>query len=277
MIRPIRTIAFPPDEGQRYYESHFKFFKNLAEAAGTAVHIVSLPTVGRGFVVRANGKLMLIDLGDHFTTDPKLNEFDLCFRYHYSESRHGAEPATFPLTPISFYDWDEYQMLQGTLRYRALSDMVLNNQKPGAAAKVRRTVVQVKLRKRYGAMFDTARTTKQTFWGKVKNCLVSVCVPGARDDILDRGQLQYWAFGACTISPKINIVLPWGQSPQPGVHYVECAADHSDIIEKIEWCRSNRDACRRIGAAAKELFIACCVPQAVWKWIEHCAAKGKEA
>lgn len=266
----IRSIEFPRDEGQRYYQSHYLFFKFLARAEGMAVREVHMPRQGRGFEVRANGLRMLIDFGDHFQSAGDNDRFDLCFRYHYSHERHGNETRTFPLTPISFYDWAEYHELQKEIHYTAESDMVLNNQKPGAAAKVRRTVVQTRLQKHYGAAFDMSITNKQGFWEKVQHCLVSVCVPGARNDILDRGQLQYWAFGACTISPLIDIRLPWFNLPQPGVHYVECAADFSDLVDRIEWCRNNRVACRTIGAAAKELFLGCCTPAQVWSWIEHC-------
>lgn len=273
----IKSIEFPRDEGQRYYKTHFQFFRHLALAAGIKVKEVHMPIPSRGFEVRANGQRILIDFGDHFMGATDLDKFDLCFRYHYSEIRHTAEPHTFPLTPISFYGWGEYYKLASTLTYTADSDWVLNNQKPGAAAMERRKKVQKILRKNYDEKLDLSRTNPQIFWQKVENCLVSVCVPGARNDILDRGQLQYWGFGACTISPVLNISLPWNRRPQPGAHYVQCAADYSNLIEKIEWCRANRDECRRIGANAKELFSVCCTPTAIWSWLEFCTAKGRES
>lgn len=266
----LRDIDFPRPDGQRYYETHYRFLARLASTAGVRISFVPMPRKERGFEIRAEDTRILVDFGDHHQTAEDLDEFNACFRYHYSDKRHADEPKTYPLTPISFYDWRQYWKLASTLRYTGKNDMILNNQRPGAAAKVRRTVVQKILRKEYGDKLDTSITDKLTFWRKVERCLVAVCVPGARNDILDRGQLQYWALGACTISPRIDIRLPWRRKPQPGLHYVACADDYSDLLEKIEWCREHRSDCRRIGASAKALFQRSCTPQPVWEWIENC-------
>ena len=109
-----------------------------------------------------------------------------------------------------------------------------------------------------------------------ESCLVSVCVPGQRKDILDRGQFQYMAFGACTISPKLNIMLPYMNVLIPGVHYVECKYDYSDLIEKIEWCRQNRAECIEIGQNVKKLFHAASTPYAIWTWMQRMLSKEKE-
>jgi len=42
----------------------------------------------------------------------------------------------------------------------------------------------------------------------------------------------------------------------PWEHYVPVAADLSDLVERIEWCRRNDDACRRIAAAGRALAVA---------------------
>jgi len=266
----LRDIDFPRPDGQRYYETHYRFLSRLAVAVGVRINYVPMPRQNRGFEMRADDARILIDFGDHHQTAADLDQFSACFRYHYSEKKHGSQPKTYPLTPISFYDWRQYWHLASNLHYRATGDTVLNNQKPGAAAKIRRTAVQTLLRKRYKHSLDTSITDRLTFWRKVEQCLVAVCVPGARNDILDRGQLQYWALGACTISPKLDITLPWRTSPAPGEHYVACADDYSDLVDKIEWCREHRPACRRIGASAKHLFQRSCTPQRVWEWIENC-------
>jgi hypothetical protein len=98
--------------------------------------------------------------------------------------------------------------------------------------------------------------------------LVHVCVPGARNDILDRGQLQAMAFGCCTISPVLADCLAWNKELVPGVHYLSCANDYSDLIEKIEWCKSNRDKCIEIGQNAKILFQETSVPSKLLEWIK---------
>jgi len=264
----IKSIAVPNKKEQKYYHTHYLFFIELVKAAG--VNLQYYDAVNDELEVRIDDKRLLIDYCDHSWTPGNLAEFDVTFKFHYSKHIHAKMPHIHPLTPISFYDWNEYHELQKDLQYIAESNLVLNNQKPGAGAKERREKVQAMLAKQYGENFDISITSKPRFWHKVANCLVSVCVPGARNNMLDRGQLQYWAFGACTISPKLDILLPHWREPMPGMHYVRCADDYSDLIEKIEWCRENRDECKAIGAAAKDLFLTSCTPERIWAWIEQC-------
>jgi len=268
----IKSIAVPNKKEQKYYHIHYLFFIELVKAAG--VNLQYYDAVNDDFEVRIDGKRILIDYCDHSWIPKNLAEFDAVFKYHYSKHIHHALYQIHPLTPISFYDWREYQLLQKEIQYTAEGDIILNNQKPGAGATERREKVQAMLAERYGNNLDISITSKQHFWHKVANCLVSICVPGARNNMLDRGQLQYWAFGACTISPKLDIMLSHWREPMPGMHYVECADDYSDLIEKIEWCRENRSRCRDIGISAKELFRHSCTPECVWAWINQCFKKG---
>lgn len=263
----INNIVVPHSHGQRYYVSHYYFFIEMVKAAG--VNTFYKDFEHNDLEVQIDDKRILIDYCDHAWIPKNVEEFDIIFKYH--NSKHiSSNKRLYSLTPISFYDWREYDDLQQNLQYTADSDIVLNNQTPGASAKERREKVQEMLTKQYGNNFDKTITCKQIFWRKIARCLVSVCVPGARNNMLDRGQLQYWAFGACTISPRLDIMLPFWREPMPGMHYIECADDYSDLIEKIEWCRGNRDACREIGTAAKELFEKSCTPEQVWKWINTC-------
>ena len=87
-----------------------------------------------------------------------------------------------------------------------------------------------------------------------------VCVPGARNNMLDRGQSQQMAFGACTISPKLVTRLSYHGMLIPGVHYVECKSDYSDLIEKANWVINNRSKAIKIGNAAKKLFSETSTP-----------------
>jgi len=43
-------------------------------------------------------------------------------------------------------------------------------------------------------------------------------------------------------------IIPW-------THYVPVAADLSDLIEKLEWCRSHDQACREIAAAGQDFAL----------------------
>lgn len=266
----MNHIFVPSDKGHRYYDTHYRFFIKLMEVAGNQVGYYSSRRTGRGFVAMADKLRIHIDFGDHSDVALDADEYDIRFRYHFRLEDHSHMARTYPLTPISFYNWGQYYSLREQIRYGQDEGFILNNQKPGKAAAARRGKVQYMLKDHYRARADTEITDKVEFWKKVDRCLVSVCVPGARNDILDRGQFQYWAFGACTISPRLNIVLPYWTEPKPGIHYIECAPDYSDLIDKIEACRKNRELRIEIGTAAKELFTAVCTPERVWSWMKVC-------
>jgi len=75
------------------------------------------------------------------------------------------------------------------------------------------------------------------------------------------------ALGCCTISPKLDNVLAFSKEVKPNIHYVECKADYSDLIDKIEWCKEDRDRCKKIGYNAKKLFRRTSTPYRIWKWM----------
>jgi len=264
-----KIIWFPKESKQRYYRSHYLFLKMLLVNAGMTVDGYKEKRKGRGFIIIYENKKILIDYGDHHPIAGDWQDFDTQFRFHYSKKTHGNLSRVFPLTPISFYNWKRYANLQKEIEYTCNTDKVLNNQRPGAAAMERRTKIQKMLKHKYDADFDMEITDKETFWEKMNNCLVSVFVPGARNDILDRGQFQYMAFGACTISPTLDIELPYGRELKADVHYLSCKPDYSDLIYAIEYCKNNRDKCREIGKQAKQLFLDTSTPKKVWAWMEE--------
>jgi len=266
----VNDIAYIPEfSGQRYYDTHYKFIIELLKAANIEVKLYHDKRKGRGFVMHYKDKSILIDFGDHLNIADDYSKYDAQFRFHYSYKRHKGLKNTFPLTPISFYNWDEYFNLQKTLRYNA-NGMILSNQRPGAAALKRRKLVQYRLKEWYGGQVDTSFTGRKAFWKKVNKCLVSVCVPGARNDILDRGQLQYMAFGACTVSPPLDVVLPYWTELKPDEHYIACREDYSDVLNVIEDCIHNREKCIKIGTQAKQAFLNYCTPGKVIEWLNHC-------
>lgn len=261
-------IYFPDNTGQRYYAVHYKFFFNLLKFLNLNIELYNpAPRTGNSFIFRVDKKRILINYGDIHSVLNDWQNFDIQFCFHYSKRKHGNLSKVFPLTPISFYKWARYTSLQKEIEYTCNTDRILSNQKPGAAAIERRTRVQKTLRNRYGSEFDNKITDQEIFWKKINDCFISVCVPGARNDILDRGQFQYMAFGACTLSPKLNIIMPYMKELESGIHYVECASDYSNLIEKIEWCKQHRTECIEIGQNAKRLFLEICIPSAIWRWM----------
>jgi len=194
--------------------------------------------------------------------------------YNTHQGVHERQPHVHPFPVVSFYDWREYRRLSAAVHYAGAGDLVVNMQRPHAGAAERRRMVQEMLRRRYGADAVIKLAPQREFWRRVGDCLAAVFVPGARNDMLDRGHVQYLALGCCTISPRIRTLLPWRHRLVPGEHYVRCRDDYDDLIEKIEWCRGHRPACRRIGTAAKGLFLRTSTPRRIWEWFQECLSAG---
>ena len=269
----IQKILIPVNNGQRYYESHYRFFALAMQAAGIKVEAkAGLRDFEVSFETMIDGRPAVIDYSDHH----KVEAVDLClpiFKSHYSKERHRDLPNVFPFSPISFYDWGEVK----PVNYQpAESRRILNAQRPGGAAKDRREAVQAMHRDRYGADLDTEITDQVGFWRRGGDCLVAVCIPGARTDILDRGQLQLMALGVCTISPVLEITLPWWKTLRPGVDYLTCQPDFSNLPEAIEFVRQNPKTAQDIGQSAGEMFKRYLMPTELAEWMQLCLILGAE-
>ena len=264
-------VIFPAFNNQRYYHTHYRFVEELAKAVGKRVtKKPGMDVDGRSFYIVYKDTEILIDYGDHKAVSPRQKEFPVSFRFHYSQDCHGDMTNCFPLTPISFYDWKNYFRLEKMIIYRASGTRIMANQIPGKAAKFRRSYIQARLKDRYRGRVDTSITDQETFWLKLKTSLLAMCVPGARNDILDRGQFQLMAFGGCTVSPPLDIMLPYWKKPEPNIHYLACAEDYSDLYKVIDWAYENRENLVKIGQNAKKLFLETSTPEKVWAWIDQC-------
>ena len=270
----IHHVVLPKEADQKYYATHYRFLEATARAAELNLELRPMKEVGNTFDIEINGKPAIIDFSDHTALRPKRADVPY-FKFHYSERVHAGKKRIYPIGPVSFNDWDEFFGLRRQIRYEAAGETVLNCQSPDGAATERRTQIQSFLKKTYGPLADIEITDQSTFWRKAKDCLVAVFVPGARIDILDRGQFQFMAFGACTISPKLDITLPGMRPVLANVHYMECAQDFSNLKEIIEWARAHRTSCREIGANASALFAETSLPWKIWGWIGGCLESEK--
>jgi len=257
----------------RYYPIHIQYVLNLLKHVGATIEMID-PTE---FKVRSqvifdcviDEKTVRFDFSDF----EKLNDnlIDSChvyFKFHYNDS-HLKYKNVFPFTPVNFHNWTEYHELDKCISYNA-KGLVLNNQTPFGAALERRSYVHKILLEKYGNKLSFDRKTQREFFLLINKGLVSICVPGARNNMLDRGQCQYMAFGACTISPKLVTRLSWNKKLKSGVHYLECKEDYSDLIEKIEWVKNNPSLAIEIGKNAKKLFKNTSTPRKQIQWIKNC-------
>ncbi len=263
-------IIFPLTcQPTKYYKSHVRYVMESAHAAGLTVRLrPEIPASERKrFKAILDGREILFDFDDFTELTPDEIEHPRVFKFHTTTAH---PPNIHPFPPISFYDWSTYQALEGALRYTAEGNRIICRQRLYGEGKDRRKRVQTMLRKAYRDVVLTFLVPQQKYWREVSDCLTHVFVPGAREDILDRGMLQWLAFGVCVIAPKTSTRLPFGRKLENGVHFVECRGDYTDLLEKVEWCREHREACKTIGAAAKELFQSCCTPERAWTWVSEC-------
>ncbi len=250
-----------------YYDIHIKYMIEYCKAAGCEVECMgetSLDTTT--FVIYVDGKPVAVDFSDFSILRTQV--IHPCLKYHCSDKLLKENKNVHPFPPVSFYNWKEYDELSKRIHYTCQGDFILSRQRPYAAALDRRQRVQQSLRDLYGDKARTDLVSQAAYWQEISNCLVAVFVPGARNDMLDRGQAQYMAFGCCTISPHLTDILPGNVRIEPDVHYVQCMDDYSDLHEKIEYIRHNRQLATVIGSNAKDLFKACCYPrplEVVWK------------
>ena len=262
----------------RYYEVYYRFHLNTLKHLGANITYVGDTSIGDArYTMKLDGQEMAIDYSVHLDMAPNYERYPYYFKTHYSEGVHDAETNMYAFSPISFYDWDEYYALEKQVEYTASSNLILNRQRPHLNALKRRNVVQARLKQRYGDQVAIDVVKQKEFWRDAARCLVSVCVPGSRNDMLDRGHIQFLGLGVCTICPYLINYLPGGGTLQPGVHYVQCADDYSDLEDQIEWCRNNRDACVEIGRNAKKLFMERFTPEPLWHYVRETLANNVSA
>lgn len=279
------TVKFPANNGQRYYPLHFQYMLGIFGILGWPVEFFNDNTGERGcFRMFLDGVEFMVDFSDYG------HEYDgdlPCLRFHYKPEH--AKKNVFPFAPGSFWNWATYEVLCRELTYKA-EGLVMHNQWPHLTNydrrhHVRRLVedwcdrkkdagvvlpkgISITGRELNGA--DTQYHGAQTkYWRSLKDCLVSIHVPGQNNNMLDSAQLQLMGFGFCTISPNLPEILPFDVRLEPDTHYIRCAADYSDLKDKIDWCVAHKECCVLIGKMAKRLFEKTCMPWALGAWMQR--------
>lgn len=241
-------------------------------AAGHEIELTKDTTRGNcRFLAQIAGRAVMFDF-DNF---PALTDAEYghpcVFKFH-TEDGMPANIHAFP--PVSFYDWPRFHALADRMTYAPEASRVLCRQKAHQGRREdpdrvqARLDVQSRLQGAFGAATEIIGQVE--YWMEAGAALVHVFVPGARNNMLDRGHAQWLAFGGCSLAPPIDTLLPFGKRLVPDVHYVQCAGDYSDLEDRVEWCLTNRDACHVIGRNAKALFRETSTPARIWRWVEEC-------
>ena len=264
-------VKFPIKTNQRYYDIHYKYILNIFKYCNWDIEYHTLGDLELAFVIKINKKLILIeyaDMGNFIEKQIFANiPYNAVFKFHTKHKYNGSN--IYPFSPVSFYDWNQYNDLEKEIKYTCNSNIILNCQRPYAGALERRLKIQDML-KNNCSNIDFSITDQITYWNKINDCLVHVFVGGNNNNILDRGHIQYLSFGCCTISPELPEMLPYNIKLIDMVDYIKCKDDYSDLIEKIEWCRNNRNICIEIGKHAKKKFKKYLIPEKLLQWIMEC-------
>lgn len=267
----------------KYGKIHLHFIHDYFKRGGANLELVKeddkvfccYSDLDRFYIsILVNGKQILINSSDHYYLTYN-DEFPLIpiFKFHYYREMHDDIENVFPIGPMfahnDRYDnsqkLNDYFSVRNNFNYNP-GNVIMNKQRPFGNAIERRNEVRQILSKAGARFGGTGSQIK--FWAELEKCLVSVCVPGAHNDMLDRGQYESIGLGVCTISPRIKTVMPWDQDLIPSEHYISCADDYSDLLEKVEWCLDNKGECKRIGDNARALFDEYCLPDRYLGWIE---------
>lgn len=263
-MKAILPISGPKP---KYYEVYIGYLRGILEAAGVKVELRG-KHVDRNitaYEIIINGRKIIYDPFNHY--QPIMRGWDGCpyFKTHFNSAVLAAHHGMIGFSPTSFWDWKQYEVLSSEVRYRA-EGPVLCMQNPHGHATERRKQAQMVIGEHYKSQAIIHWNVSQaSYWRMAGDCLTHVFMPGARWDILDKGQLQYMAFGCCTISPRISDELPfaesWSAALMPGEHYIECRRDMADLLDCIEWIRSHPVDAIEIGQNAKNLFGSGSTPE----------------
>lgn len=278
----INNVIFQKNYLQfRYGNIHIQFFIDYIKLGGANIKFISENNKvfhssdnshNLFFSILINGNQVIIDYSDHYYTNGYKKYKDIpWFKFHYYNDVHDKIKNVFPLGPILVYgpkrfSLNEYFLIRKKFEYIP-GDSILNMQKPGGLALERRRNVQNILKGSIKSLKTNSNLSQKEFWNEHRKCLAAVCVPGANNDMLDRGQYELMGLGVCTISPVIKTVLPWNRELIIGEHYISCKDDYSDLVEIIEWCNKNKKECKIIGDNIKNVFNSVSVPKKYFKWI----------
>ena len=248
-------FEMPIMQGSRYAEKHPAFYKLWLREAGYD-YTENTRFLGHSlFYFKWNGLQGVIDFFD--LVDPRNPDNPAArddssipvFKAHYS--RAIDYPAHyFPFAPMLCGNIPKPDAVHHLACQPFETDPQEGfscKQQPKGTALHRRNKVQGLLKKHFPDTDVTSNDPPLDFWNAHKTKLAAVCVPGACNNMLDRGQAELMMLGVCTISPNLPEVLLDGVLLEPNEDYLQCADDYSDLIdicksltpERAKWIGNN--------------------------------------
>jgi hypothetical protein len=271
----MATLYFPSTYKKRKTKNvHFEFFIQYAQLAGINVSIVEPNDsvfIGKSssWSCLIDNKRIVVDYGDNNEWyHHELDYYKGCpyFKFQSSPNNHNSH---IPLGPpivgtFKSADLKNYFDIRNNFSYSPKSK-ILNKQRPHATNKERRTYVRKLLQPQFKNVDINGSSNQSVFWKESNNCLVSVCVPGWCNNMIDRGHMELLGLGVCTVSPKPKTILPYRTELQPNVHYLQSKDDYSDLVDIIKNLTPEKS--KQIGDNARKLFDDVFAPEKYWNYI----------
>ena len=271
------------------HAGYFVWVHQLLVGAGIDVQLIDpVDLVVKGHPqIDIQGKRIVVDIGETFDDywDPGLtSELHGLFQLHWHEgscqhwrgksrpSASGTEGLVVePIGPTSFYDWDLYEQMSKREECSAADrSSIIWKQ---LSTKYRRKLGQWNNVTRQLSGFpdvDTTRKPSEVFYQEMQDCLLMVHIPGSRPDILDKALMQGFGLGVCIVCPILRGELAYKKEFTPGIDYVECKRDMSDVGSKVKWVIDHKEEAREIGRSAMRKFREFCMPKVILQWMLEC-------
>lgn len=263
----------------RYGLIHFNFFVQYAKIAGIQVDLVEsndkifIKDEQLIFSCTINDRQVVVDYADHATRNWQI-EFPGIPYFKFQTNlplTDGCIPLGPPMVGIKKKGTKgatmrEYVNLRQLYNYTP-GESILCKQMPNGSALDRRNYVHNLLATNFKNIDITYDTDQIDFWRAHESCLAAVCVPGATNNMVDRGQMELMGLGVCTVSPSLNTVFPRSQLLKPGTHYIRCRDDYSDLVDVLTRLQTYPELCKRIGNNAQKFYNKHYAPTRYWTWI----------
>lgn len=264
----------------KYYPAHYYFFIEYARLAGISLKVsTDSPAVFAGrktiddpvFSCTINGRQAVFDFSDFADWDLSVPGV----KYFKFQAQGKLNPHVIPLGPPMIgtvftrirSSVTAYMTLRDSFRYSP-GTVIINKQSPyGNALDRRRLVKQILAENFQHSDISNGKGRQYDFWKSHEHALLAVCVPGATNNMVDRGHMELIGLGVCTVSPRLDTIFPWHKLLEPGVHYLQCKDDYSDLADIIRDAEANKDLCKDIGNNAREFFNKYYTPTKYWQWI----------
>lgn len=264
-------VLFPAQTNQRYYDTHFRSVLEIFRYTGASITFDKISTNAElMFFCRVDQQWVGFDFSDAGLW--KSGSQIPIFKFHHK--RHEKYENVFPFTPVSFYDWKKYFALRNDVTYSPSGRRVISmRQRPHGNAEQRRLAVMAKLASAYGEGFASAQLPQNEFWRDVSNIRLSVCVPGQNNNMIDRGQLQYMALGAATVSPFLPELLPFNENFDEC--YLPCSESYEDLLALID--HADDATLSAVGLRAAALFERTSTPERLTEWVDRCISVARKS